>query len=122
MSSRPAAPAKVTAMAIMHIVGGVMAISFAFVWALSTLFLYLPWVYSLVLGILSIVRGARLLGASGRGAGNSNAVPIMQIINIICCDWVNLTMGIISLVFTSDPEVYEYLDPRSQLEEDYGRR
>jgi hypothetical protein len=36
----------------------------------------------------------------------------MQIVNIINCDVVNLTLGIITLVFLNDPEVREHL--RSQ--------
>ena len=33
----------------------------------------------------------------------------MQIINIINCDMVNLTLGIITLVFLNDPEVRDHL-------------
>ena len=36
----------------------------------------------------------------------------MQIVNIICCDGLNLVMGIINLVFLNDPEVKEWI--RSQ--------
>ena len=35
----------------------------------------------------------------------------LQIINIIACDWVNLILGIVSLVLMNNPEVKAYFEP-----------
>ncbi len=80
--------------------------------AAATVLIYVVWIYSIVMGILAIIRASKLLGQSAYGAGNSRATSIMQIVNILCCDFPNLTMGIICLVFQSDPEVEAYLEGR----------
>ena len=89
-AARKGPPGKVQAIGIMTLVGGILALLTCFGIALGTLFIYIPWIYSLVLGIMAI----------------------MQIVNIINCDMVNLTLGIITLVFLYDSEVREHL--RSQ--------
>jgi uncharacterized membrane protein YiaA len=110
--SVPAKPGKVQAIAIMQLVGGILAILTGIWIALASLFLYLVWIYAIVLGILSIIRASKLLGADAYGAGNAKTIAIMQIVNILCCDVPNLAMGIIALVFQSDPEVQAYLEGR----------
>ena len=105
-------PGTIQAIGIMHLIGGILAILVGIGIALGSVFLYLPWIYSLVVGILAIVRGAKLLGDGAYGAGNSKAVAIMQIINIICCDWINLTLGIVCLVLAGNQDVDEYLSGR----------
>ena len=113
MEATPQMPGKVQTIAIMQLVGGIMAVISAVVIAISTLFLWITWIYALVVGIMAIIRGAKLLGNAAYGAGNSKTVPIMMIINIINCDAIGLTMGIICLVFQGDPEVEAYLEGRS---------
>jgi hypothetical protein len=68
----------------------------------------IPATYSLVLGIMAIVKGSQLLGERGYRQPPPSGIAIMMIINIIALDLANLTMGIIVLVFLSDPEVKEY--------------
>ena len=70
----------------------------------------------LVLGIMAIVRGSKLMGSGAYGAGNSKAIPIMFIINIINCDAIGLVVGIVCLVFQAEPEVADYLDGVSEME------
>ena len=97
----------------MTLVGGILALLTCFGMALGTMFIYIPWIYSLVLGIMAIMKGGQMLGSNPAPAfASARAIAIMQIVNIINCDVVNLTLGIITLVFLNDPEVREHL--RSQ--------
>ena len=49
---------------------------------------------------------------SVQGFSSAKTIAIMQIISIISCDFVNLSMGIVSLVFLNDDEVKAYLRNR----------
>ncbi|GEM_PF-2695913 len=98
-------PGKVQAIAIMTLVGGIVAVLAAFSIMIGTFFIYIPWIYGFVVGIMAIVKGAKLLGSNARLEMAPKNIAIMQIINIINCDAINLTVGIITLVFLNDPEV-----------------
>jgi hypothetical protein len=102
-------PSKVKAMGGMYLGGGIFAILLSLAALASTLCVAFWFVYSLVMGILAAIRGAQLLGKNAKGSGNGKAIAIMQIVNIICCDPVNLGLGITCLVFHNDPEVAAYL-------------
>ena len=104
-------PGALQAIAIMQLVGGIIAILVSITVALSTLFIYIPWIYSLVVGILCVVKGAQLLGSNAHLQKAPKTNAILQIINIIACDWVNLILGIISLVLMNNPEVKAYFEP-----------
>ena len=111
--ARTGPPGKVQAIGIMTLVGGIMALMYCLGWGLATLGFWIPWIYSLVLGIMAIMKGSQMLGSNPAPAfASARTIAIMQIVNIINCDMVNLTLGIITLVFLSDPEVREHL--RSQ--------
>ena len=110
---QPTKPGKLQAVAIMILVGGIWAILTCFGIGLGTAGLWIPWIYSLVLGIMAIMKSSQMLGSNPAPAfASARTIAIMQIVNIINCDMVNLTLGIITLVFLSDPEVREHL--RSQ--------
>ena len=64
--------------------------------------------YSLVLGIMAIVKSSQLLGKRAAKQMPPSRISIMQIINILNCDWINLTLGIINLVFLGDEKVKSY--------------
>ena len=64
--------------------------------------------YGLVMGIMAIVKGARLLGEKAHRETPPQGIGIMMIINIINGDFVNLTLGILVLVFLSDEEVKDF--------------
>ena len=97
----------------MTLAGGIWAILTCFGIGLVTAGFWIPWIYSLVLGIIAIMKGSQMLGSNPAPAfASARTIAIMQIVNIINCDMVNLTLGIITLVFLSDPEVREHL--RSQ--------
>ncbi len=105
-------PGKVQAVAIMQLVSGIIAVVFALLVAGLSSLLWIPWIYALVVGILAIIRGAKLMGDGAFGAGNSRAVPILLIINVINCDVIGLVCGILCLVFQSESEVDAYLGGR----------
>ena len=104
-------PGTVQAIAIMQLVGGILACLVSATVALSSFFLYIPWIYSLVVGILCIIKGAKLLGTNAHLEPPPKVNAILQIINIICCDWINLTLGIVSLVLQNNEEVRAYFEP-----------
>lgn len=110
----PSCPGKVQAIALMQLICGIQTLIIAVTLALGSVFLYLPWIYGLVVGIMAIVRGSKLMGVAAFGAGNSKSVPIMFIVNIICCDVIGVVVGILCLVFQSEPEVADYLNGLSE--------
>ncbi len=110
---QPAIPGKMQAISIMTLVGGILAILTCFGIGLGTAGIWIPWIYSLILGIMATIKGSQMLGSNPAPAfASARTIAIMQIVNIINCDMVNLTLGIITLVFLNDPEVREHL--RSQ--------
>ena len=112
-AGQPIKPGKLQAVAIMTLVGGILALLTCFGMALGTMFIYIPWIYSLVLGVMAIMKGSQMVGSNPAPAfASARTIAIMQIVNIINCDMVNLTLGIITLIFLNDPEVREHL--RSQ--------
>lgn len=106
-------PGKVQAIAIMILVGGIIACLKFFIldiWlGIGTVGLFcIPGIYSLVLGIMAIQKGSQLLGDKGYLQPPPRNIGIMMIVNIIAIDLINLTLGILVLVFLSDPEVEKY--------------
>ena len=94
----------------MTLAGGILAILTCFGIGLGTAGFWIPWIYSLVLGIMAIIKGSQMLGSNPAPAfASAKTIAIMQIVNIINCDMVNLTLGIITLVFLNDPEVRDHL-------------
>jgi hypothetical protein len=65
--------------------------------------------YSIVVGILAIVKGSSLLGANARSIPPPTGIAVMLIINIINADVIGMTLGILILVFSADEEVINYL-------------
>ena len=107
---KPAVPGKIQAISIMTLVGGILAILTCFGIGLGTAGFWIPWIYSLILGIMATIKGSQMLGSNPAPAfASAKTIAIMQIVNIINCDIPTLAMGIINLVFLNDPEVKEYL-------------
>ena len=107
----PQKPGALQAIAIMQLVGGIVACLMSVSVALSTLFLWIPWIYSMVIGILCIIKGAQLLGSNAHQQKPPKILAILQIINIITCDVVNLVLGIVSLVLQGNDEVKAFFEP-----------
>ena len=111
--ARTGPPGKIQAISVMTLVGGILAILTCLGIGLATVGFWIPWIYSLVLGIMATIKGSQMLGSNPAPAfASARTIAIMQIVNIINCDVINLTLGIITLVFLNDPEVKEHL--RSQ--------
>jgi predicted Zn finger-like uncharacterized protein len=102
-------PSKVQAISVMILVGGILATLTAVILMVTIYGLCWPGTYySLVLGIMAIIKGSQLLGDRAPEQPPPSGIAIMQIINIVNCDCINLTLGIINLVFLSDREVKDY--------------
>jgi hypothetical protein len=104
-------PSKVQAIGIMVLIGGILACISALASTLFSGFLCCLWpglYYGLVTGIMAIVKGTSLLNEKAYRLAPPQGIAIMMIINIINGDLVNLTLGILVLVFLSDKEVKDY--------------
>ena len=109
----PQKPGKVVAIAILTLVGGIIATMLGLGLFISLALtcvglLWLPMYYSFVVGIMAIIKGSKLLGKNDRYESPPSSIAVMQIINIINCDVTNCVLGILTLVFLSDPEVKAY--------------
>lgn len=114
-------PGKVQAIAIMTLIGGILAtlasvgiLGYFALAGIATMGVGLvcclwpgPY-YGLVVGILGIVKGTQLLGENAHRSAPPTTIAVMQIINVINGDFVNLTLGILTLVFLSEPEVKRF--------------
>ena len=108
-------------MAIMTLVGGILATLVGLGWMVYCLLLGiftlgiscigLPFaIYELIAGILCIIQGSKLLGNNPDPYyAKTKNTAIMQIVCIICFDWINMVLGIINLVFLNDEEVKAYI-------------
>ena len=87
--------------------GGALAILFsmALVFDIGGCCLFLPTVYyGVVAGIVAITRGV------GRSRTGLATVSVMQMVNIINCDFFNLAFGVIGRVLLRDTNVRRYLE------------
>lgn len=106
-------PGKVQAIGVMTLIGGIIACLIVLtvsIWAgiVSFGLCCIPGVYSLVVGIMAIIKGAQLLGDKAYLQPPPTGIGVMMIINIINGDLINLVLGILVLVFLGDPEVKDY--------------
>lgn len=104
-------PGKVQAIAVMILVGGIFACVWSLGWTMLSGFGCCLWpgsYYGLVTGIMAITKGANLLNDNAYRLRAPQGIAIMMIINIINGDLVNLTLGILVLVFLADREVREF--------------
>ena len=75
-------PGKLQAIAIITLVQGIMAIIGSLVWALSTLCLWVPFIYGLVYGIMATIKGSAMLGQNPWPAYQTvRTTAIMGIVN-----------------------------------------
>ena len=70
-------------------------------------FLWPGTYFSLVCGILCIIKGAQMLSTGGDRETPPMVTAILQVVNVINLDLINVTLGIITLVFINDDEVRE---------------
>ncbi len=112
---RPGKPAKVQAIGFMFLFGGIFALLLGFgmyIGAISGKCCLFPGgSYSLLLGLLAIIKGSNLLGESAHKMFPPRAIAVMQLVNILNLDVANLVLGIITLAFLNEPEVKRYFLP-----------
>jgi predicted Zn finger-like uncharacterized protein len=107
-------PGKVQAIAIMTLIGGIFALMIALTWlgvdigSVGVCCLWPGQYYSIVLGIMAIIKGSQLLGRDDWKQAPPSTIAVMQIINVINGDVTNCVLGIITLVFLNEPEVKRY--------------
>lgn len=115
----PAGDGRITAIAGMTLAGGIWAllvalglVGYGLIAGIATFglgcLILLPAAYSLVLGILATLKGARLLGSNPQAESPPKDIAILQIINVVSCDFVNVVLGILTLVFLNDPAVSSF--------------
>src|SRR5262249_4024997 len=105
-------PGKVQAIAIMTLVGGILATIIGLAWLPALVCFWPGGIYSIVLGIMAIIKGSKLLGRDARYEAPPTGVAVMMIINIINGDIANCVVGIINLVFLGEREVKEFFRGR----------
>jgi hypothetical protein len=111
-------PGKVQAIAIMMLVNGILNIlaglaitagvvltSFGF-GIICTPFTILP----AVLGVFEVINASRLLTETPKPVKNLQTIAVLEIVAVICGSGLSLIVGILNLVFLSEPEVKAYLD------------
>jgi hypothetical protein len=106
-SAAPSKPGKLSAIAGMLLGGGVWAICWNLLAALFFFPFFCVWpgfYFGIVWGILAIIRGAGLLGDNWR-RNHPRLLVILQIVQIVNLDVVNITLGIIGLVFLNDGRI-----------------
>jgi predicted Zn finger-like uncharacterized protein len=107
-----AKPDKVQNIGVMMLISGIIGIMVFLGWSGATCCLWPGGYYSLVMGILAIMKGAQLLSDKANQAPAPKWVAIMMIINIINADIPSLVMGIICLQMLGDPEVEQFFPPK----------
>jgi hypothetical protein len=113
-------PGKVQAVAIMNLIDGILDVLYGLflvvfmgflggIGSAGILCLCIPGgIYALMVGILEIISGAQLMSTPPKVQGIPKYVAIMQIVNIVSGNIFSLVIGILTLVFSGDPEVVAY--------------
>ncbi len=105
-------PGQVQAIAIMTLINGILNIligagaTLAMIPGVVTICLTIFTILPLVLGIFEVIYAAKLLG--NQPAQPSQAIAILEICCILIGNVVSLVVGILALVFYSDPTVRAY--------------
>jgi hypothetical protein len=104
-------PGKVQAVGVMMLIGGILGIIFFLGLGAASGGVCCIWpgtYYSLVMGIMAVIKGCQLLGEDAHLQAPPRATAVMMIINILNLDVTNLAMGIVCLVLLNEPEVERY--------------
>lgn len=104
-------PGKVQAVGVMMLIGGILGILLSIGLGVGSYGLCCLWpgtYFSLIMGIMAVVKASQLLGEDAWKMPAPTAIAVMQIVNIINGDINNCVLGIISVVFLSEEEVRGY--------------
>jgi hypothetical protein len=102
------------AIAIMTTAGGALALLMALInliLAFVVCVTFITAVYTTVVGVLCLVKGIPMLTQPLTRHKPPFATAIMQIINILACDFINCALGIVILVLLNDPDVRSKFAP-----------
>lgn len=108
-------PSNVNTAGVLLLIGGILTILTtlgvaAFMIPLTLCFWTPLTIYGIVAGILSIVKGAQLMGDVRPGDGAPVAAPVLLMINIMVnFDIISGVLGIIAMVMTQDRETKDWL-------------
>jgi hypothetical protein len=113
-------PGKVQAIAIMTLVDGILNIVWGLFLGIMLLLLIIPTIgiilcftpaaiYSIVVGILEIIAGAKLMRTPPRKF-KVKTIAILEIVNIVSLSFPSLVVGILNMVFYNDPETQAYIE------------
>tara|TARA_B100000959_G_C14762289_1_gene533876 strand:+ start:77 stop:766 length:690 start_codon:yes stop_codon:yes gene_type:complete len=112
LENRPKKPGKLTAIAVMTLVGGIVAVLIGFAEGVAGTFCLacIPGSFiSFFGGIFAIIQGALLLRQNpGRHLQRTRITASIQIACILAGDVTNLILGILNHVFLSDEAVVAY--------------
>jgi hypothetical protein len=106
-----AKPSQISALGVMMLIGGIFGVLIFLGMPLASGGLCCLWpgtYYSLVMGILAIVKGSQLLGDDAHRMPPPRTTAVLMIINIVTGDVPNLAMGIVCLCLLNDPEVESF--------------
>lgn len=110
-----AKPGHVTAMGILALIGGILAILYFLGLAgvgIASAGICCLWpgtYYSLVVGIMAVARGSALLADNAYQQPPPKTLAVLMIINIINGDLTCFVLGLIILTFCGEKEVIAYL-------------
>jgi hypothetical protein len=117
IDNRP--PGKVQAIGYMHLIAGILNLLWAaglsiygLLMGIATLgfglFICCPVFIVIPVGIMEIVSGAKHLSSNHSGLKAPRVTAILEICSVLTCSMVSTIVGILTLVFISDPEVDQY--------------
>ena len=101
-------PGGATAISILTIVGGSVAIITAGLVLLSSFCVVFTAFYNLVAGIMALIFGIQSLNANRGMAGKLSTAAVMLIICVIGCDFISMIIGIVSIVLLQDENNRRY--------------
>jgi hypothetical protein len=112
-----AKPGEVTAISITTLISGITNILTGLGWSAAIVLgtfgiglLCVPLtILPTVLGIFEIVFAAKMLSDPPRPLGGLKTLAVLEICGIVFLNVISLVAGILTLVFTSNPKVREYL-------------
>lgn len=104
-------PGMVQAIAIMHLVNGILNILCALGWFITIIGIPLA-IYCLIVGIMELVSAPKLLADPIKVDDPPRRIAVMEIINIISGSVNSLIVGILSLIFYNDETVKAYFASR----------
>ena len=111
-------PGKIQAITIMMLINGIFNILAGLVLTSSIVFgtFFLGTICApvtilpAILGVFEVIYAARLLAEPPKPVKNLQTIAVLEIVAVICGMGISVVVGILNLVFLSEPAVKAYLD------------